>query len=199
MIEVYPETEEILPKRSGRARVTWKDIKQERENYNVQFSASSSLSKDPMTKMQQIEKMIAMRILDQSLAATFMDMPDLEGAYDINQASYDDCERIVERAAEDGKFDFFEVVNLQQLMAVAVNNLLRLDAHDEKREVLENILKLIQAVQQKMNDVKAAAAPPAMGPGQQPPATGPGAMPAPTAPGPTGPLPAMPGPQNPAA
>ena len=203
MIQVFPEDEEILPKREGalgRARVTWKDIKQERENYNVQFSASSSLSKDPMVKMQQIEKMIAMRILDQSLAAVFMDMPDLEGAYDINHASYDDCERIVERAAEEGKTDFFEVVNLQQLLAVAVNNLLRLDAHDEKPEVLQNILSLIKVVQGKVNDIKAAAAPPAppaLGPGQQPPATGPGAMAPPGVAGPTGNLPAQPGPQNP--
>ena len=197
-IEVYPENEDILPKRSGRADITWKDIKQERESYNIQFSASSALSKDPMVKMQQIEKLLAMRIIDQSLASSLLDMPDLEAAYDINAASYDDTQKVIERAAEDGKIDYFEVINLQQLFAQTANTLLRLDAHDEKPEILANLVKLLDKVKSDMNAVTAATTPspqPVVGPGDQPAPTGPGAEPAPTAPGPTGaPQPVMPGP-----
>lgn len=194
-IEVYPEEEDILPKRSGRADIKWKDIKQERESYNIQFSASSALSKDPMVKMQQIEKLLAMRIIDQSLASSLLDMPDLEAAYDINAASYDDCQKVIERAAEQGKTDHFEVINLQQLYAQTANTLLRLDAHDEKPEILQNLVDLLHVIKGEMNAVTVAMTPPAppVGPGDQPPQAGPGAMPAPTAPGPTGNLPVAPG------
>ena len=91
-------------------------------------------------------------------------------------------------------------MNLDQLFAVAANNLLRLDAHDEDPKVLENILSLLHVVKGKMDDVKSAVMQTSspMGPGEQPPAQGPGAMTPPAAPGPTGALPAMPGPQNPA-
>ena len=193
-IEVYPENEDILPKRSGRADITWKDIKVEREAYNIQFSASSALSKDPMVKMQQIEKLLAMRIIDQSLASSLLDMPDLEAAYDINAASYDDTQKIIERAVEDGNVEYYEVVNLQQLFAQAANTLLRLDAHDEDKDHLNNLVKLLDKVKKDMQVVTAITAPPPVGPGDQPPPTGPGAMPAPGAPGPTGSLPVQPGP-----
>jgi hypothetical protein len=195
-IEVYPENEDILPPRSGRADITWKDIKKERESYNIQFSASSALSKDPMVKMQQIEKLLGMRIIDQSLASSLLDMPDLEAAYDINAASYDDTQKIIERAAEKGDLNYYEVVNLQQLYAQTANTLLRLDAHDEKADVLDNLVKLLHKVKGDMDAVNAAMTPPPqpVGPGEQPGPTGPGAMPAPQAPGPTGPLPVQPGP-----
>ena len=194
-IEVYPENEEILPKGSGRASVTWKDIKMERENYNIQFSASSALSKDPMVKMQQIEKLLAMRIIDQTIASSLLDMPDLEAAYDINAASYDDCQKIIERAAETGSSEFPAVINLSQLFAQTANTLLRLDAHDEKPKVLGNLEKLLVAIKAKQDENQAAvqaATPAPIGPGQIPEQMKP-----PQAPGPTGPLPVQPGPQNP--
>ena len=75
----------------------------------------------------------------------------------------------------------------------------RLDAHDEKPEILANLVKLLAKVKGDMDAVTAATTPPpqpVIGPGEQPAPTGPGAEPAPTAPGPTGAQqPVMPGQQ----
>jgi hypothetical protein len=190
-IEVFPPDEEILPNRTGRADIKWKDIKKERDSFSIQFSASSSLSKDPKVKMEQIEKLIAMKILNPSLAASMLEFPDLENAYSITSASYDACQRIIERAIEDNVFDFYEVVELNQLYREISTTLLQLDANDEDVVTLERLVKLLGIVKQKLDAVTKAQTPPA-------PVQGPGAPPQemkpPTAPGPTGPLPVNAGP-----
>jgi hypothetical protein len=188
-IEVFPPDEEILPNKTGRADIKWRDIKKERDSFSIQFSATSSLSKDPKTKMEQIEKLIAMKILNPSLAASMLEFPDLENAYSITSASYDNWQRVIERAVEDGEYDFYEVGDLAQGYREASTTLLQLDANDEKPETLERIVKLMSIIKGKMDAVNAASAPPVAGPGAPPEQMKP-----PSAPGPTGPLPVSAGP-----
>lgn len=187
-IEVFPKGGDVLPQRRSRAQIKWADIKREHESFSIQFSASSSLSKDPKVKMEQVEKLIAMGIINPAMAASILEFPDLEGAYSITSSSYDYCQKIIERAVEKGVFDFYEVVNLQQLFGESVNTLLRLDANEEDREVLERLVTLIKLVKAKMDEVNAAIAPPQLAP-----------MKPPTAPGPTGPLPMEAAPPEPTA
>jgi hypothetical protein len=181
-IEVFPADEEILPKHTGRANIKWREIKKEHDAFSIQFSASSSLSKDPKVKMEQIEKLLAMKLLNPSLATSLLEFPDLERAYSITSSSYDACQRIIERAVEDGDDDFYEVVDLAQIYREAANTLLQLDANDEDPATLARIVKLLAKVKGKM-DASAAAAAPAVSP------PGVADMKPPTAPGPTGPLP----------
>jgi len=177
MIDIFPEDEDVLPKRRGRSVITWKDIKKEREMFNIQFSASSSLSKDPKVKMEQIEKLISMKIIDPSLAANLLEMPDLESAYSIATAAHDMNEKIIERVIEDGpnpetgKFHFFEGTNIQGLFNQAINTLMRLDANDEKPEVLQNLVLFVNQLKDMMDEINAELQPPAPVPAQpaQPP------------------------------
>jgi hypothetical protein len=191
-IEVFPKTQEILPRKSGRANIKWGEIKAEKDAFSIQFSASSSLSKDPKVKMEQVEKLISMNILNPALAASILEFPDLEGAYSITTASYDYCQRIIERAVEDENYDFYEIVNIKQLFGEIANTLMRLDANQEKPEILDRLVTLLGIVKGKMDAMSLAAMPPA-----PPPVPGPAAPPPqmkpPTAPGPTGPLPINPG------
>jgi hypothetical protein len=187
-IQVAPAKSEVLPKRLGRARITWAEIKEERESFSIQFSASSSLSKDPQKKMEQIEKLIAMKVIKPELAAVLLEFPDLESAYSITSASYDYCQRVIERAVEDDKYDFFEGVNLQQLFGETINTLLRLDSNDEKQEVLDRLKKLIDVVKGKMDAMDDMAKANAMQQQQEAIAQQ-NAMKPPNVQGPTGPLP----------
>lgn len=190
IIEVFPAGEEVLPARRGRASIRWSDIKRERDSFSIQFSASSSLSKDPKTKMEQVEKLIAMKVINPSLAANLLEFPDLESAYSITASSYDYCQRIIERAVEENDFDFYEAVNIEQLFGETVNTLLRLDANDEKKETLDRLVKLLEIVKGKMDSINVELAGPGEFPGEPP-----------QAPGPTGPLPlqgAQPAPPQPA-
>jgi len=131
----------------------------------MQFSASSSLSKDPKVKMEQIEKLLSMKILDPSLASTLLDMPDLEGAYSIMSAAYNSNEKTIERVVEErpdenGEFSFFEITDVNLLFKQAVNTLLRLDASDETPEVMQKLVNFIAQVKRYIDALNQASMPP---------------------------------------
>lgn len=169
VIDVFPDNADVLPARYSRATVKWKDIRKERDLISIQFSATSSLSKDPETKMAQIEKLISMQLIDPAIVSTLLEMPDLEKAYNINTASYDDCQKIIERAVNEDRYDFYEVVNMKQLMSETMNTILRLDANDEDPRVIQNLVTLLGAVKAKIDIVNEANAPPPPPPLPPPP------------------------------
>ncbi len=176
-MEVVPETLDVLPAKLGRARVTWKDVKRQREQFSIEFSSTSSLSKDPKVKMEQIEKLIQMGLVDKDYVASVLEMPDLEGVYSVSTAAHDAVQHIVARAIETGKVDFNEVVPLDMLYRECVLEISRLEAADEDQRTVDKVIALMVKVKQTMDKAAAAsapppqqvipAAPPAMG--QQPP------------------------------
>lgn len=188
IIDIYPANEDVLPKRRARSAITWKDIKKERDMFNIQYSASNSLSKDPKVKMEQIEKLIQMQIIDPSTVASLLEMPDLEGAYGIATAAYDANEKTIERVIEngpdkDGRFYFYEATNIQQLFSQSLNTLLRLDANDEDPEVMNNLTLFINQLKGQMDEINGALmAPPPQAPMAPEAPMGPEAQPVPMPP-----------------
>jgi hypothetical protein len=168
MIDVFPEDDDILPKRINRANIKWSEIKKQRESFSMQSSLASVLSKDPKVKMEQIEKLQAQGIINPYMAASLLQLPDLEGAYSAATASYDNSRKIIERALDQDRYDFYSVVNLKQLLDECVNVLLQLDAVDESPKILQRLVKLIDIVTAKMNGVTNIQNPP-MPPAQMPP------------------------------
>lgn len=155
-MDVYPEGDYILPRKIGTARMTWGDVKKERDNMSIQFSPASALSKDPKVKMEQIEKMIAMKMIPSDRAAEMMEIPDLEREFSIETASLDVCERIVERAVENETYDFYETVNIQQLFNLINFYINRFEANDEEEGIMDRLVTLYNIVKSKMNEINAA-------------------------------------------
>jgi len=146
-IEVYDEKEKILPNKIGTASIIWGEVKKERDKYSIQFGAASALSKDPKTKMEQIEKMKSMGLIqDNAILTSLMDIPDLERAYSMETASLDACERIIERAVENDIYDFYQTVDLTKLLELTAYYINRLDANDEDIDTIDRLKKLLDVV-----------------------------------------------------
>lgn len=170
MIEVFPDDDDVLPAKLGRGKlIKFSDVKKHREDFSIQFSAASSLSKDPKTKMEQIEKMLSMGILKPDMAAQLMEMPDLENAFSILTSSYDACQRYIERAIEDGKFDIDPVVNLDQLFQETMQVFLRLDANDEKPEYIDRCREFLEVIKAQKDAIQQQTTPPPPPPQPVPP------------------------------
>lgn len=148
-VEVFPEDADILPETMDRSTVKWKDIKKQRDLFRVQFSAGAALSKDPSTKLQQIQQLQAMGLNLQPILPQLLEFPDLENAYSVITASYDYVQTVVERAAETGNIDFVEVVNMEQLFTETARWILRLSADEANKKYIENLIKLLESVQEK--------------------------------------------------
>lgn len=160
MIEVFPANDDILPKEKNRSNTKWKEIKKAREGYSLQSSLASVLSKDPKVKMEQIEKLQQQGIINPYMAASLLEIPDINKAYSTATASYDNCNKIIERAIDKDYYEFYDVVNLQQLIEVSVNTLLQLDSVDEDPEILARIVKLISIATDKLQNVENVNNPP---------------------------------------
>jgi hypothetical protein len=155
MINNFPANAEVLPYSMGRSHdITWGDIKQGKDLFNIQFSAASSLSKDPATKMQQINALIQSGFLSKDQAAKYMDMPDIEEAFSGLTASYDECQKIIERAVEKGIVDFPETANMDQLFTELVTLYNQLDSADESPAIMDRVKKLMQAVIDKRQELQ---------------------------------------------
>jgi len=110
-----------------------------------------------------------MKVIPADMIPKFLDMPDLDGAYSIVAAAFDDNEKIIERAIELEQYDFYEVTNLMGLYQQTVNRLLRLDANGEKDLYKVRLVTLIQKIKEVMDTIgEETAPPPPQGP-QAPP------------------------------
>lgn len=150
MIQVLPSNAEILPKTLlRRDSVTWADVKKNYKLYQIQFSSTSSLSKDPATKMEQINQLVNMGFLSKEVAAKFLDMPDLEKAFEDITAADDYCNYIIDKAVEKGSFDFYEVVDLNHLFSKVVTSACRI-APSGDEEAISRLIGLLERVQSKI-------------------------------------------------
>jgi len=183
-IEVMDESERILPRDDGRATMTYGDLREQMRKMHIQFSAASSLSKDPKTKMEQIYIMDQMGLVNQGMKASLMEFPDLEGAYSVETASYDYCQTVIQRAVEDDTYDYYAIVDLKELFTEVQNALLRFDASNEDDKILQRLVKLLKMVMADMSKVNQVGQPHPLPPPQAPPGAPPG-MP-PGMPGPIG-------------
>lgn len=178
-VEVFPEDADILPDTMDRSKVKWKDIKKQRDLFRVQFSAGAALSKDPATKLQQIQQLQSMGLNLQPILPQLLELPDLENAYSVITASYDYVQSVVERAAESGDIEFVDVVNMEQLFTETARWILRLSADEANKKYIENLIRLLESVQAKQQALTnpQPTAPVADGMGQVPAANIPPAQP----------------------
>ena len=150
-VEVFPENADVLPETMDRAKIKWGDIKKQRDLFRVQYSAGSALSKDPSTKIQQIQQLQSLGINLQPILPQLLEFPDLETAYSVTTSSYDYVQTVIEKAAETGKTDFVEVVNMEMLFSETTRWILRLSADEANKKYIENLIGLLEKVLEAQN------------------------------------------------
>lgn len=159
-VDIWPKGEDVLPSLKTRANVKWSDVKRAKDKFTIQFSAASSLSRDPSTKLEQIQQLIGMGYVDQDTAASLLQLPDLNGAYSLATSAYDYVSKIIERAVEDQDFDYVETANLELLERETVKKINQLEAADDDRKYINNAIKLLEKVRADLETIGGGAIPP---------------------------------------
>jgi hypothetical protein len=121
-------------------------MRKQRDQIMVQFSAASSLSKDPATKLQQINQLIAGGFIDRDIATSLLELPDLESAYGHASVSWDYCQTIIERAIDDDDYDFIPTVSFEMLKKQIWAAMMRFDMAQEDTTTLKRLQKLLSKV-----------------------------------------------------
>ena len=158
-IEVFPEEDTILPEDNQRLSIKWKDIVEESNKMVVQFSAADSLSKDPSTKLQQLQMLAQTGIIPQTRIAQFMELPDIQSGYSLSNNAINAVLTCINDCIEKNIFEVPDYIPFMMLKEEIINTQLSLKAaaseeNDNSKDIAK-LTKLYEAVEIKEADWQA--------------------------------------------
>jgi len=142
-LRVFPKDETILPDTPNRVDIKWCDIVDEEKKMQIQFSAADSLSKDPSTKLQQLQQLAQVGVIPQERIAQFMELPDLEGGYSLSNNAINAVLSVIRDCIETGNMEVPDYIPIPMLKTEIINTQLSLRAANYKKNV-DDIEKLNQ-------------------------------------------------------
>lgn len=155
-LRVFPKDETILPDTPNRLDVKWRDIVDEEKKMQIQFSAADSLSKDPSTKLQQLQQLAQVGVIPQERIAQFMELPDLEGGYSLSNNAINAVLSVIRDCIESDNFEVPDYIPLPMLKTEIINTQLSLRAANFKKnqddiEKLEKLYDTVIDMENQMN------------------------------------------------
>ena len=154
-IEVFDPNDDILPENQKRVNLKWKDIVDEYENMSIQYSGADALSKDPATKLQQLQVLAQSGVIPTEKIAQLMEIPDLESGYSMANNSMNAVMSVIDDCIMKDNYDIPDYVPLPLLRRETLNTCMSLRASDYEKNA-EDIAKLIQLYQNIMDKMKNA-------------------------------------------
>jgi len=111
-------------------------------------------------------------------AASLLELPDLQDAFSNATAEYDYIQKVIEDAIEKEKYEFYEVINFDELLKQCATFLKQLGANDEDPKIMKRIEMLMTRALSMQKSLVQMAAEPAVSQAGTPAAPGstPGAM-----------------------
>lgn len=147
MIEIFPSNEEVLPDSKTRLDIKWSDIVKIRKKMSIQFSAADSLSKDPATKLKQLQMMNQAGILPASRIASLMQMPDLELGYSFAANNLNAINAVISDCIENDNYEVPIYISIESLKPEILNTCLQLKASGKDNEKdIEKLMKLYETL-----------------------------------------------------
>lgn len=128
IIQIFDPDEDILPPNRLRKSIHWSDIVNSRDLMTIQFSAAQALSKDPSTKLQQLQAMYAAGLIPQSRIAQLMDLPDMQLGYTLANNAINAVLTVIDDCIERDIFDIPDYIPTEMLMDEILNTQLSLKA-----------------------------------------------------------------------
>lgn len=145
-IDCFPESKPILERPGKNQQVTWGDVRKQRDLFHIQFSAASSLSKDPNEKFAQIQMLNNMGLIDKSQMRHFAQLPDLQGVYTATDSSYAHCQTIIENTIKTGDVEYMETVDTTMLEREIISRMNQMEAAGDREDYINNLKNLLVKV-----------------------------------------------------
>lgn len=147
-IDLVEPEKQILPTTVLRQELTWEDVKHSVNLMNIQFSGADALSKDPETKLQQLQMLSQAGLLPQSRIATLMEIPDLDQGYSISNNAINAVLAVIDDCIEKDIYEVPFYIPLDMLKTEIINTMLSLKAADSQgnRDDINKLRRLYEAV-----------------------------------------------------
>ena len=155
-ISVFDKEQYILPPSQYRSALTWGEIQKASQLMSIQFSGADSLSKDPSTKLQQLQALAQAGVIPQTMVARYMEVPDLESGYSLATNANDAVDSVIDSCLEDDNFDVPDYIPFTMLKEQIINMqlLLRSTNYKKNKDDLEKLSQLYEIVEAKETEWK---------------------------------------------
>lgn len=153
-IEVFDPKEDILPKDQKRINLKWGDIVKEYQNMSIQYSGADALSKDPATKLQQLQVLAQAGVISQARIAQLLEIPDLESGYSFANNSLTVVLSVIDDCVMKDEYAIPDYVPLDLLLEETINTMMSLRATGNKENYkdIEKLTILYQNILDKMEN-----------------------------------------------
>ena len=155
-MDIVPEDVDILPTDRVREELTWADIKSATKQMNIQYSGANALSKDPETKLKQLQMLQQAGIVPRARIATLMEVPDLEAGYSVANNALNATLAIIDDCLQKDTYEVPAWIPQDLLKEEILNTMLSLTAADNEgnREDIMKLKRLYEVVMQGMQLVE---------------------------------------------
>lgn len=162
-IDLSPEDNNVLPTALMREDIKWKEVKDSIDKMNIQFSGADALSKDPQTKLQQLQMLASAGLLPQSRIAMLMEIPDLEQGYSISNNSLNAVLAVIDDCITKDIYEVPFFIPKEMLKTEIANTMLSLKAADSQgnKDDIAKLTRLYEVVfqgEQYVNKIEQAEA-----------------------------------------
>ena len=155
-IEVFDPNDDILPEDQKRVNIKWKDIVDEYENMSIQYSGADALSKDPATKLQQLQVLAQAGVISPTRISQLLEIPDLESGYSFANNSINAVMAVIDDCVIKDNYIIADYIPLDLLKDEVINTMLSLRASDYKKNIddIAKLEKLYQIIMDKLADAQ---------------------------------------------
>ena len=160
-INVFNEDENVLPDIASRTSIKWRDIVHESKNMSIQYSGADNLSKDPSTKLQQLQQLAMAGVIPSARISQLMQIPDLEMGYSLSNNAIDAVMEVIKECIEDDNFNVPEYIPFMLLKEEIINTQLSLKkagkkANDKDITKLTKLYEIVEDMETEWSDAAVA-------------------------------------------
>lgn len=116
----------ILPESLNKAPIKWEELQKLIGKTKITFNALNYLSKDPSTRMAQIDNLEAKGYINKNQAMSYYEIPDTDSAYSYANNSYNAVQEIINEALYNEDFTIPDYIPIDMLKQEIVNTMLSL-------------------------------------------------------------------------
>ena len=152
-IWMFDPDEYILPTDINTNNIPWGALQNDFGKLKIQFSGLDILSKDPSTKVEQLNQLISLGVISQAKAATFFDIPDIDSAYNYISNASNAVQTVINQCMMYDDYTIPDYIPLDTLKNEIVNTMLSLKAveNDENTLMIQKLQKLFKEADNKAN------------------------------------------------
>lgn len=92
------------PGKKNVSRIDWKEVKMSQDEYAIQIFPTSSLSKTPSGRLQDVQELLQAGFISREDGLKLLDFPDLDAVLNIQNAAAEDIDSMIEAMIEKGEY-----------------------------------------------------------------------------------------------